>query len=126
MAEGLQIDAVQEIQHLEERRALAPEPTGGDLVAAEARAERRTDLDAELGQVSGGQRPALGAVELGDALRGLAAIELVARRADTGLAAAARLRLGARHPAKRLPELALHEHLAHAERAVVAQVERRG
>src|SRR5262249_56850274 len=119
VAERLEIDAVEEVQHLQERRPLAPEAASGHLVAAEARAQRGPDLDAELGEVAGRQRPALGAVELGDALRGLAAVELVARCADAGLAAPARLRLGARHPAHPLAELALHEHLTHAERAAI-------
>src|SRR4030095_8396046 len=62
MAEGLQVDAVQEIEHLEQRRALTPEPTGSDFVADEGRMKRASDLDAELGEVAGRERSTPGAV----------------------------------------------------------------
>src|SRR5207244_4537928 len=65
-------------------------------------------------------------VEPGDALGRLPAIELVARRADAGLAARARLGLRARHAPERLAELALDEHLARPVRAPVLEVERGG
>ena len=124
VAERLQIDPVQQIQHLQQRRALAPEATRGDFVSVVRRAQGRADLDAELCEIGGRQGPALRSVELGDALRRLAAVELVAGRAHAGLAAAACLRLGAHHPPKRLAQLPLHEDFTRAVRAAVAQVER--
>src|SRR4029077_15568941 len=114
----------EEVQHLEKRRALAPEAAGGDLEASERGAERGGDLDAELGKVAGREGPALGAMKLGDAFRGLTAIELVPSRPDSGLAATARLRFRASHPTKRLAQLTLHEHLTDSERPVIPQVER--
>ena len=127
VAEGLEVDAVEEVEHLEQRRPLTPEAARGDVVTAERGPQCGAHLDAELGEVTGGERSAFDAVELGDALGRLAAIELIARRAHPGLTAAARLRFGPGHAAERLAQLALHENLTHAKRPAVPQVEgRRG
>src|SRR2546422_6768832 len=125
VAEGLEVDAVEEVEHLEERRPLTPEAARGDLVPAEGGPQGGAHLDAELGEVAGGERPTLGAVELGDAPGRLAPIELVPRGAHPGLAAAACLGFGTGHAAERLAQLALHENLADAKRSTVTQVERR-
>src|SRR5438105_3357057 len=50
VAERFEVDAVEEVQHLQERRPLAPEAARRDLVASKRGPERGPDLDAELGK----------------------------------------------------------------------------
>ena len=126
MAERPEVHAVQQVQHLQQHGPLAPEAAGEDLVRAEARGERGADLHLEAGQVLERERPALGAVERGDAPRGLAPVDLVARGADAGRAATAGAPLGLGHARERLAELRLHENLAGPVRTPVAQEQRGG
>src|SRR5260370_12727216 len=74
----------------------------------------------------GGRGPVFDGVVVDVAHGGHAAIQHVARGAYAGGAAAAGLRLRARHPRERLRQLGLHQALTHPERPAVVQVERGG
>src|SRR5262249_49234430 len=105
VAEPLEVDAVEHVEHLEEDGALTPEAADRHLVLAESSAQRLRDFDLVAREIFERQRAVFAAMELRDALRGLAAIELVARGADAGLARAAGLALGAHHAPERLAQL---------------------
>src|SRR5262249_58942604 len=59
VAERGEVDPVQNLQHLKERRPLAPEAAGQDFVGPEPRTLRRLEADTEPGQVLASQEPAL-------------------------------------------------------------------
>ena len=124
VAECRQIRALEQVEHLQQDRALTPEAAHAHLPRAPRADQRALDLDLERREIIQRQRALLGTMEFRDALGGLAAIELVACRANSRGAAAAGALLRARHPAERVAQLRLHEPLAHAEWPPVVQVER--
>ena len=101
-------------------RTRTPRSRTSDVVVTGGRPHR------EIRQVGQRQRPALGAMELGDALGRLPAIELVPRRTDARGPRAPRPLLRRDHPADRLAELALHQPLAGSKSPAVTQVQRFG
>ena len=74
-AHGWQVEALQEVEGLQQRRPLAPRPAAVDIVAAVRRVRRRLDFHRELGEVLGGENAALFLVERRNLLGKLPPVE---------------------------------------------------
>ena len=84
MAQGAEIEPVEDLEHLEQHGPLAPEPARPDLVPLERRVLRRLDPDPEVGEVLPGQEAALLPVIADDRLRDVAPVEGLPRRVEPG------------------------------------------
>ena len=82
LAQGAKIDAFEQIQHLDQRRALAPEAAGTNFHRTEATAHGRCHLDFERVEILGRKPAAMITVVSNDGARYIAAIKSVVHGAQ--------------------------------------------
>ena len=128
VAECAQLLRVQNREHLQEDRALAPGPAGMNPRAPEGDRDRGFDLDGKLGQVPHGQEAAVGLVERDDGPGDVAPVEGVAGRPQARTPPRAPppapdRRLLIRHVLKAARQVALHEELAHLRRPAARHID---
>src|SRR5437660_10760848 len=92
MPAALELRPVEQVERLQQRRALAPGAAAIDVDVAEPRMNRRLDLGMVFGEILGAQEPAILLLEAHDRSGDVAAIEGVVRRCQPGRAPAAAMR----------------------------------
>ena len=126
VAEGGEVDPVEEARHLGQRRPLAPRPAGVDLDLAEARDDRLLDRALVFGEVLHRQPAAVLLVVADHGPREVAAVEGVAGGGEAGPPPPARggRRFLVRHVPDRGGEVGLHETFAFLRRPSARKVDR--
>ena len=123
--ERLQVDFVQQREHLQQHRPLAPGTAAQHVGALEREAQRLLDLGVVFGEILRRHQPTVLAMILRDRLGDVAAIEGVARRRQACVATVHRRRFFlVGHELDRAAEIGLHQPVAFTQRRAVAMIDR--
>ena len=127
MTELAELGRVDEVQRLEQGRALAPRPAAIEPDVAERGLDWSLDAGPIIRQILGREQPAFALLVRDDRTGDVSDVEGIARGLQPGVTSASRrdggLLVG--HELHRGGEILLDEHLADARRAAMRQIERR-
>ena len=86
VAQRFQVEAFQDLQRLQQHRALAPRPAAEQCGVVEADRQRRFDIDVKIGKIILAQPAVIGLVIRDDPACDVAAVECIPRRGQAGRA----------------------------------------